>query len=235
MNKYFLSAIFLFLFITTKAQNNKSNLLSGRISSIAIEYSCMSQSQMDHWLNSEGYGPLNSNYLGVAVNRIYLDKYRLFLGYGFNFKASLNNRNNIGNSYSSYYLTLGYNLLRRANKNILLTTSFGAAYFSANFHGNPPPSFYSGNRKDRLISNSFVNETKLRFLFNKELKNSSKYRFIVSGIDLGFVYYPHFKYWFYAYYKYSLIRTGHRVSDPPNFKPYGVNVALSISFGKDYK
>jgi hypothetical protein len=241
MKKYFLSAIFLLLFITTKAQKNKGNSLRREITSFSIEYSYLSQNNMNRWLNSEGYRSLNSNYLGGAANKIILGKHRVFLGYGVNFKASLNNKNNIGSFYSSYYLTIGYNLLRRANKNILLSTSMGGAYFEANFHSNPPTSFYSINKNDRLISRSFVSETKLSFLFNKELKNSSMYKFIIQGIDLGFVYYPHFKYWFYGYDKYSFLRTtrfgfiGHRVDAPPFSKPYGINVSLSIAFGKELK
>jgi hypothetical protein len=220
-------------------QKIKKEFLVARYILCSIDYSGIDQSRMNQWLNSTGSPGLNNNYLAPAIELLTLKQDRFIVGIGASYRFSLNHSTTPASNYQSIYFLVGYNLSGSKRKSIFITTSVGQGKARINFHGNPPKQISLGvtNPDDRLQASTVVSETKLRILFHKEQKHFRKNRFLVSGMDLGFLVFPHFKRWFYGHSVFVGANTksfnGYRVSFAPTLSPYGFT--LNIAFGVGYE
>jgi hypothetical protein len=220
-------------------QKRKKDFLVARYIIGSIEYSRMNQDKMNQWLSSIGGLSLSSNYVAPRIELLTLKQDRFIVGIGANYRFSLHDSITPGSNYKSIYFLVGYNLSGNKNKSIFITTSVGQGKAKINFHGNAPKQISFGviNLDDRLQASTVVSETKLRILFHKEHKHFSQTRFLVSGIDFGFVIFPHFKRWFYGHSVSvggnNKSFSGYRVANVPTFNPYGFSVNIAFGVGHE--
>ena len=220
-------------------QKRKKDFLVARYIIGSLGYSGMDQSKMNQWLGSIGEVSLSGNYLTQGIELLTLKPDRFVVGIGANYRFSLHDSITPGSNYKSIYFLVGYNLSGNKNKSIFITTSVGQGKAKINFHGNAPKQISFGviNLDDRLQASTVVSETKLRILFHKEHKHFSQTRFLVSGIDFGFVIFPHFKRWFYGHSVSvggnNKSFSGYRVANVPTFNPYGFSVNIAFGVGHE--
>jgi hypothetical protein len=220
-------------------QKRKKDFLVAKYIMGSLEYSEINQDKMDIWLSSIGSHNLSRIYLAARIELLTLKQDRFIVGIGANYRFSLHDSITPGSNYKSIYFLVGYNLSGTKSKSVFITTSIGQGKAKINFHGNAPKliSFGIINLDDRLQASTVVSETRLRVLLHKEHRPFSKNRFLVSGVDFGFVVFPHFKRWLYGH---SVSAggnnksfNGYRVASVPTFSPYGLSV--NIIFGVGYE
>jgi hypothetical protein len=220
-------------------QKRKKDFLVARYIIGSIEYSKMDQGEMNQWLRSINGLSLSSNYIAPRIELLTLKQDRFIVGIGVNYRFSLHDSITPGSNYKSIYFLAGYNLSANKSKSIFITTSVGQGKAKINFHGNAPKQISFGviNLDDRLQASTVVSETKLRILFHKEHKHFRQTQFLVSGIDFGFVIFPHFRRWFYGHSVSvggnNKSFSGYRVANVPMFNPYGFS--MNITFGIGYE